>query len=73
MGGLTFKKAMERGPVTELMELESKGPVAEPDPELLEEAREQERKKATGRRGRGRHTVITGELEPETTKKSLLG
>ena len=47
-------------------------PVPTPDPMLYEEAGEFEKKKAVRRRGRGK-TIITGELEPQTNKRTLLG
>ena len=51
-------------------------PAAEPaiplPPEVIEEAGDEERRRARRRSGR-RKTVITGELEPETDKKALLG
>lgn len=43
-----------------------------PEPELYEEAGELAKKKAVRRRGR-RLTRITGELEPITRGKTLLG
>jgi hypothetical protein len=43
-----------------------------PQPENMEEAAEMERRKARGRRGR-RQTKVTGELEPVTRRKGLLG
>lgn len=47
-------------------------PPPTPEPEFYEEAEEGEKKKVIRRRGRAR-TIITGDLEPETTKKTLLG
>lgn len=49
-------------------------PPPEPEPvmETVEQAGEAERRRAMRRRGRTK-TVITGALEPETTKKTLLG
>ena len=48
-------------------------PKPTPEPEVVsEEAKEAEAKKAGKRKGRP-ETIITGELEPVTTKKTLLG
>lgn len=51
-------------------------PPVKPEPEMItetvEDAGEAEKRAARRRRGR-RETVLTGSLEPETTKKTLLG
>jgi len=47
-------------------------PAATFQADTLGEAGEAERKRISRRRRRGR-TMITGELEPQTTKKTLLG
>ena len=48
-------------------------PPITPEPEVIsEEAKEAEAKKVGKRKGRP-ETIITGELEPVTTKKTLLG
>jgi hypothetical protein len=47
-------------------------PTPVPEPELYEEAGELEKKKVSRRKGRAK-TIITGELEPETRGKTLLG
>lgn len=65
MAGLFSKPKKVRAPA-----LPSPPPM--PEPELYEEAGEFAKKKTRKRRGK-RRTIVTGALEPETTKRTLLG
>ena len=74
---LRHPKKLAEQPKTWLFEPEPE-PIPPPDPlptietELMTEAGEAEVKKTRRRRGRGQ-TIVTGDLTPTTSKRTLLG